>query len=61
MKKIKSELDEKVWAVVGATKVYCKGKTYQQCVMFRDKNNLKSNEYVITTVDAAQRFLENRG
>lgn len=54
------ELDKNLWSIVTATEVICMSKTYQQCVMLIDQQNLNHNEATIVTNEAAARMQQNK-
>lgn len=54
MKPILSNLDAPVWAIITATNVVCKNKTYAQCEMLLEGQN--PYEATITTNEAAEKM-----
>jgi hypothetical protein len=56
IKKITSELDQPVWALISFHKVIERDLTFEQAARLRDAQPKLSNEFVVITNDAADRI-----
>lgn len=57
---IDCELDQSVWAIVTADSVICLSKTYAQCVIIIEQQNLDKNVATIVTNNAVAEMVNRK-